>query len=208
MIPENLTGRRFGRLVVEQRDERHSRGRAYWSCLCDCGNRTVVSGTNLRCGVTKSCGCLKSEPTKHGDCRSGSRNRLNGIWHTMLNRCNNPNSSSYENYGGRGIHICKEWEGSYLLFRKWAIEHGYSESLSIDRVDVNGDYEPSNCRWVTRGEQANNTRANVPVEFGGVTMNLMQWSKQSGIPYRTLRARLINYGWSIERALTTPVRGR
>lgn len=120
----------------------------------------------------------------------------------MRDRCNNPNHAEYGAYGGRGISVCKEWENDVVAFYKWATANGYSDGLTIDRIDNDKGYSPSNCRWVTRKEQANNRRSNHTIVFGGVSNNIRQWAKITGIKEATIRMR-IERGWSPERALTT-----
>lgn len=162
---EDLVGKRFGRLlVIEELPERGTDRRIIYRCLCDCGNVTNVTAADLRSGHTRSCGCLMRETSKatlttHGE----SKTRLYTVWSGMKGRCNRPSSKSYKNYGGRGIKVCPEWEESFEAFATWAYENGYDETAkrgdcTIDRVDVNGDYEPSNCRWVDMKIQARNTR--------------------------------------------------
>jgi hypothetical protein len=155
----NLCGKRFGRLTVLSEDENSPKGHTYWFCKCDCGKMRRVRNDKLTCGETISCGCFNREliviqSTKHGSCNT----RLHNIWTAMKQRCNNPNSDGYQNYSGRGIRVCKEWIDSFLSFQVWALRNGYSESLTIDRINVNGNYEPSNCRWATYSEQNRNKR--------------------------------------------------
>lgn len=188
----NRVGQRFGRLVVEERAQdyiaKNGNHHVMWRCRCDCGNTTIADSCQLSSGKTKSCGCLKNDVssethTKHG----GRRDRLYKVWANMKNRCFNSNSSDYKYYGGRGIRVCDEWTHDYNAFKEWAYSSGYDDSAekgqcTIDRIDVDGNYEPSNCRWVSMSIQSRNRRnvisndkcsrknnARVEAEIGGTT---------------------------------------
>ena len=130
--------------------------------------------------------------------------RLHRIWNNMKQRCSNPNNDGYKYYGMRGVTVCKEWQ-EFKPFYIWAMNNGYEDNLTIDRIDVNGNYEPSNCRWANKYTQANNTRQNRYIMFKNTTHTLKEWSVLLNIPYGCLQQRLIR-GWSIEKALTTPPR--
>lgn len=204
---KNIAGMRFGRLIAVSVDkEKSSYGKTYWICKCDCGGQKSVYVSNLLRGATRSCGCLHLEvaylngykPKTHGL----SKHRLYKIWCGIIDRCTNHNNPAYERYGGRGISMCKEWRNNFLSFYNWAIKNGYDKNLAIDRIDNNGNYEPDNCRWATPKEQANNTRANIRIEWNGINHTLTEWSEITGIKANTIRKRIFELGWSVEHALS------
>jgi hypothetical protein len=163
----DLTGKRFGRwmvLAIHPKRVRYGRRRlavqALWLCRCDCGTERLMLGSNLRCGVSTSCGCFKREQTikrnlKHGHARRGNHTRIYDIWVSMLQRCLNPNAAGYRNYGGRGITVCERW----LIFKNFYVDMGDPPpGLSLDRINNDGNYDPPNCHWATHAEQVNNRR--------------------------------------------------
>lgn len=179
----DLTGQRFGRLVVLKFDHVDSRGQAYWICKCDCGNARVVRAGHLRNGATQSCGCMKREKTSiSNSTHHMSDTRLYDIWQGIKARTERPTNPAYRNYGGRGIKLCEEWHDPYA-FMEWANLNGYSEGLTIDRIDVNGNYEPSNCRWITRSEQCCNKRNTIRITLDGQTRTLVEWCNITGCSY-------------------------
>lgn len=208
----DLTEQKFGRLTVIVRAENKVYGnqtKTAWLCRCDCGNMVIVCTQELRNGDTKSCGCFSKEETSKRSKTHGKQNtRLYKIWSDMKARCSNPNEISYPNYGGRGISVDSVWMDNFEEFYKWAMLNGYSDNLSIDRIDGSKDYSPQNCRWATRKEQANNTRRNFNISFNGETHTLSEWSEIVGIRAGTIRERLKQFEWSVEDALTIPVGGR
>lgn len=201
---KDITGQKFSMLTVVSRAENAKSGKAMWSCVCDCGRATIVSGSNLRNGSVKSCGCLlhKTSPTKtHGQ----SKTRLYRIWSAIKNRCKNTNVPSYKDYGARGITVCDEWACSFKEFEKWALESGYSDELTIERIDNDKGYCPENCTWITKGEQAGHRRSCIMIEYKGKTQNLMQWCKELGLYYPRVHDRMYAGGMSFEEAISMPV---
>lgn len=199
---KDMTGQRFTRLLVVDRAPSDSNGNARWNCICDCGSATVSSGFTLRNGEAKSCGCLTTEQlaeraVKHGLCGTPEYR----TWASMLNRCRNPNFPGYSDYGGRGIGVCERWK----VFSQFFADMGSrpSPKHSIERINNDGNYEPSNCRWATDAEQRRNTRQNHIVEYMGTKMTLMDAAKLAGLNFNCLRYR-ITHGWDIDRAMTEP----
>lgn len=175
-------------------------------CVCDCGNEKTYRVDHLLDGSTSSCGCQRSArqsaaQTVHGEWTT----KLWGHWSAMRRRCNTKSTGNYETYGGRGIKVCDEWK-DYLAFRSWALSHGYDDSLSLDRIDVNGDYCPENCRWATPREQACNRRNTIYVEFEGELRSLADLAYEYGADDELVYSRVVNLGWSVLKALTTPRR--
>lgn len=204
----DITGQKFGRLTVLKRMDRiDSQGRRLYECLCECGKVTYVNSHDLKNGSTKSCGCLGAELflsriTKHG----AYKTRLYKVWGDMKNRCTNKNNDHYKDYGGRGITVCDDWM-RFESFRDWAFSHGYDEYAkfgvcTLDRIDVNGNYCPENCRWVDAKTQSNNKRTNVYLEFDGQRHTISEWSEITGIGKTVIRQRILS-GWDVEKALTT-----
>lgn len=155
----NLSGKVFGRLTVLRRAEPVNK-RTLWICKCKCGNEVIVEAYNLKTNHTQSCGCYQRESTSIANTTHGKRKtRLYRIWNDMKNRCYRKIYHAFHHYGGRGITICDEWLHDFQAFYDWAMANGYRDDLSIDRIDANGNYDPSNCRWVTMAEQNKNKRA-------------------------------------------------
>lgn len=212
---EDLTGQRFGMLYVIERCNDYispsGRHTVRWKCKCDCGNIKEITACHLKSGEYVSCGCYHMKrflasgvdyrfKKKHGMCQT----RIYREYRNMKYRCSNPNSPGYHNYGGRGIKVCSEWlgENGFENFYNWSINNGYDDKLTLDRIDVNGDYEPSNCRWVDWETQYNNTTKSVKLTYNGRTMTATQWARELGVDRHTIYDRIRN-GWSVERIVTT-----
>jgi hypothetical protein len=203
---KNFDGMRFGFYTVIRRDHKLNDGSYMFLCRCDCGNEFYVRQGNFK--STKSCGCMKLElnrkqATKHG----GKYERLYKVWDGIKQRCYNTKCPEYDKYGGRGIKMCDEWRYDYSAFRKWALENGYDPNAkhmqcTIDRIDVNGKYEPCNCRWAPPDVQANNRRCNHRLTIDGKTKTVTEWSKISGVGSKTILYRLKN-GWNEKDAVFT-----
>jgi hypothetical protein len=203
----DLTGRRFGRLVAIKQVGKNKSGYQMWLCMCDCGGVSVVNYHNLKNNHTQSCGCLRRERTVETNTTHGLRKtRLYRIWCHMRERCYYPKENRYAQYGGRGITVCDEWKNDFQAFYDWAMANGYNDDLSIDRIDVNGNYEPSNCRWATLEEQANNKRTSHLITIGGETFTLSEWLAKVNLTRRAFYDR-VKKGMSEEQAILTPKGG-
>jgi hypothetical protein len=197
----DLTGQVFSELTVLYRSSECGNGKkpvVKWACRCSCGKTVAVKSDSLLSGHTGSCGCKK---IKHG---YSHKERLYETWKNMRRRCLDPKNKRWDHYGGRGITICSEWS-DYGLFRKWAMDNGYTDDLTIDRKDVNGNYCPGNCRWATSKTQANNVSTNHIIEHDGVRMTMSEFAGQLGISYPTLQHR-VDRGWDMKRIIATPQR--
>ncbi len=198
------TGKRYGRLSVLEYVGNNKNGAALFKCKCDCGKEITVTGAKLRNGTTKSCGCYckdkarerllifnKSDkyvqPTHfiHG----GKRSRLYRTWCNMKSRCSNPHRDHYDCYGGRGITVCDEWINDFAAFRAWALDNGYSDDKTIDRIDVSKGYSPDNCRWSAQKEQCRNRRNTLFYKHNGVRKPFIEWCEQFGVNYKLAHAR-------------------
>lgn len=205
MAVKNLQGQRFGRLVVANFVRVNEKHRAIWECNCDCGNTTFSDTETLTRGLKRSCGCLRDEylhSRKTGRVTHGkTKSRLYAVWSGMKQRCNYPGSDSYQRYGGRGIRICDEWNNDFSSFEKWAYDNGYDEfakrgECTIDRIDNDGNYEPSNCRWVSMKVQYHNRDVPKP---------LTEIAAEHDLTYDAVHQRM-KKGMSLEEALKKPMR--
>ena len=205
----------YGRLTVLERAPDHIQPSGFrkpvWKCQCSCEKKTILLVTSNRlldkkC-PTRSCGCLQKERVSEANRTHGEyRSKLYKIHNSIKQRCLNPNNVYYYNYGGRGIEVCDEWL-KYENFRDWAISNGYKDGLSIDRINNNGNYEPSNCRWATMIQQSNNKRTNAYLTYNGETHTETEWSRILNVSREMIRGR-VRRGWSIEEIFETPKLGR
>ena len=192
------SGERYGRWLVLGRFKRESNSSQAF-CKCDCGTEKYVRFTHLKSGRSVSCGCYRKELyTVHGK----SDFRIYQVWADMKGRCQNKKDRNYKNYGGRGVSVCEEWQ-EFQPFMEWALVNGYADALTIERIDNNGNYEPDNCKWVMQSEQCQNRRSCNYITYKGITKNITQWAKETGLHRAVLYYR-ISSGWSIEKAFTTP----
>ena len=200
----DISGKTYGLWTVIERAP-SANGCTRWLCQCACGTRSEVYAAFLVDGRSRSCGCQKPAisralATTHG----GTTLKEYRVWCWMKDRCSNPENPKYSNYGGRGITVCERW-GDFPSFLE-DMGKRPSPEHTIERINNNGNYEPGNCRWATRLEQANNKRNNRGITFQGITMNLSQWARQTGIGVDVISQRLGKLGWTVEDALTVPTR--
>ena len=206
-MPKNLIGLRFGRLVVIAENEERKNGRKTWLCRCDCGNTTAVMDTALG-KSTNSCGCFRKERASQLNLTHGMReDRLYRIWHNMKSRCYDSKHKSFAHYGGRGGTVCDEWKDDFKLFAEWALSHGYAEDLTIDRIDVDGNYDPCNCRWITNKEQQNNRTDSHFITHNGETKTIAEWADVLGVHRDVIYSRL-KRGWPEGIAVSMPNLGK
>lgn len=193
-------GTRFGQLIVLRRVTRRSGNNQYFAAHCDCGREIEVQGSHLLYSRITSCGCARSG---RPDTMRRSTRRLRLAWRHMINRCTEPGDKDYVSYGERGIAICPEWLSSFEAFKAWALSNGYRNDLSLDRIDNDGDYTPTNCRWATITEQNRNTRRVRRITAFGETKTLSEWAEdpRCQVSYSTLHQRITTLGWGIEAAL-------
>lgn len=202
----DLKNKKFGKLTAISIDHKGNGSRVYWLCLCECGNKRIVSNDHLRCGDVTDCGCTRKH-ISHWNKHLMSNSRLYRIWDLMKGRCYNSNRREYPNYGGRGIVVCDEWLES-KNFIEWALNNGYDDGLTLDRINNNGNYCPENCRWVDRKTQQNNRRNNRIITHNGISKTITEWANDNGLPYYVLKKRLDVLGWSFEEAISKPIKNK
>lgn len=197
-------GDTFGRLIVLEESGKNKTGVRIWNCLCSCGNEKLVLQNSLVTGNTKSCGCLKKEQASKTRTTHGMhKTKMYKSWVNMKSRCDNNKDKGYKNYGGRGIGYDSTWE-SFEVFLEDMGER--PTGLTLDRIDNDKGYSKENCHWVTQKEQSRNRRSNVIISYNGETKCIMEWAEELGINYTTLLGRINRLQWSVEKALTTPIR--
>lgn len=201
----DITGKRFNHLVVVKRVEGVDIKSPTWECLCDCGNTTMVRGSNLKSGAVKSCGCLREMKNKSRTTHGMSNTRLYREWASIKRRCYTVSDKSYQDYGARGIRMCEEWKSSFESFMEWALNNGYDDSLTIERVNVDEGYSPDNCTWIPWEQQQGNRRNCYAFEYNGEIKNLAEWCRELNLPYSLIHNRITKLGWSFEKAIKEPV---
>ena len=201
---ESLIGQKYNSLTIIGFEHR---GKCwFWKCQCDCGKEIVAMPNKVRNGHTKTCGCGKVErchalTEKYRITHAGRGERLYYIWRGMKSRCTNNGNKDFSKYGGRGISVCNEWFCNYANFREWALKNGYRNDLTIDRIDVNGNYCPENCRWITLKEQSRNKRITIYVTVNGVTKPLSEMCEDYRIKYQSAYGLIHRKGWEPQEAI-------
>ena len=197
----DLKGQTFGRLTVLERADAGIKKYAVWLCKCSCGKTKVVRSCHLRSGAITSCGCYQKEKAREANSTHKSSNtRLYNEWRHMKKRCYWKNYNAYNLYGGRGISVCEEWKESFEAFEKWALNNGYSDDLTLDRIDIDKNYEPCNCRWATKYIQSNNRSINRIVEYHGEQGVYEGMCRKLNVNQSTVRSRM-KKGYSFEDAV-------
>lgn len=200
-MKKDLINKKFNKLVVLEKYGTNKYNKQLWKCKCDCGKEIIIDTSSLTTGNTKSCGCYKNELIKNLNYKHGkSHTQLYYVWQSMRKRCLNKKNKEYRLYGERGIKVCKEWLNDFQCFYIWAIQNGYKKGLSIDRINVNGNYEPNNCRWTTYKEQANNTRRNKYIEYLGNKITISNACKKIKIPVSTIYSKSKRKNLSLQKA--------
>lgn len=204
LTEKDVIGKTYGKLtVLGFASKRDKTGHKYFLCRCECGKEKVIAANHVRSGLSRSCGCGVVKATiQRNTTHGGTGTRLFNIWAGMRRRCLNPNYKAFKYYGGRGIRLAPEWD-NFETFKEWSLKNGYEENLTIDRIDINGNYSPSNCRWVTLAEQARNKSDNRRITINGVTKLITEWCKEAPVSTTQVYYRL-KHGWTIEEALFTP----
>lgn len=207
-------GERIGKLVITgppdfSRDDK-GRIRIHYPCHCDCGTDKLVSANDMIWSKTRGCGCIQlSEMRKANTTHGGSKTRLYRTWAGMIGRCTLPSKDVRGHYLARGITVCEEWRGSFEAFRDWALAHGYTDEMTIERGKVDGNYEPSNCSWIPRAKQSRNTRRTRMLTAFGETKHFVDWVNDARcLVTRNAFHYRLEAGWTAEEAMMTPVRGR
>lgn len=198
----DISGQRFGMLTAIKMVGKNERNNALWLCMCDCGGECVRATVELRKRDNHSCGCMAKEHLRKMSDKNITHemtgSRIYGCYKGMMSRCYRPNDIHFPAYGGRGIIVCDEWKNNSKAFIDWALTNGYSDDLTIERIDVNGNYEPSNCKWIPMSEQYDNKQKNIMIEWNGEKHCAAYWSRVTGINANTIRWRY-KHGWDVER---------
>lgn len=192
----DLTGKKYNQLEVIKLDHIDKNHTCYWLCKCDCGNFKVINGNKIKNGNTKACGCMRGKTTKYNN----QNKKLYKKWQHMISRCYNKNDVSYKNYGERGIKVCEEWK-DYDNFALWSIHNGYSESLEIDRINVNGNYEPKNCRYITNLANRRNKRNTLKYQYNGKILTLKEIAEMLNLEYKTLWSRMKRNNYDLKKSI-------